>query len=140
MALHDALYWRFMMSPGSTDADPEARTAELTTMRTLLKQGLNVNERSEAAYDTPLHVAAEHNDEDAVSLLLEFGANVSLKNDLGDTALHIASEMASAAIVKRLLDHGASLTVLDANGQTPLDRASDETRPILAAAKQTSSK
>ena len=41
--------------------------------------------------NTPLHIAAEHNHDDGVSLLLANGANCNLKNDMGRTPLHLAS-------------------------------------------------
>lgn len=55
--------------------------------------------------------------------LLERGADVNAKNDIGYTALHFAAQEGHAAVAKLLLAKGAEVDALDVNGNTPLSNA-----------------
>ena len=59
---------------------------------------------------------------DAVTFLVESGANVNAANENGQTALHIAAQ-ASDGIVRYLAGHGADLEAKDKQGRTALDVA-----------------
>lgn len=55
----------------------------------LIKEGVFINQRGENGF-TPLHEAVDKNNKDMVLLLLEYGANKSIKNDLGEKPIDIA--------------------------------------------------
>jgi hypothetical protein len=60
---------------------------------------------------------------DAITLLLDSGADIRAFNDAGATALHLAVEGGSDAVVKLLAERGADLNLEDKSGRTPLDIA-----------------
>jgi hypothetical protein len=65
-------------------------------------------------------VAAKHGHEAAVRLLLEKGADVNAKFNIGATALHQAAGGGHKAVVETLL--GAHVSAKDKNGRTALGR------------------
>jgi len=76
--------------------------------------------------ETPLHIAAAHNQEACVGLLLEnlTQAGVNRRRPNGKTALHYAANNGSAKIVLALLVNGnADKTIVDDAGRSPLDLA-----------------
>jgi uncharacterized protein len=90
--------------PGTNEAD------SLTMLRHLLSEGLNVDATCQDG-DTPLHCAVINGSVAAVKLLLEHGADSSIKDAFGYTALNSACDLGHTAIVKLLLQHGADITV-----------------------------
>eukprot|EP01088_Endostelium_zonatum_P018538 TRINITY_DN598_c1_g2_i1.p1 TRINITY_DN598_c1_g2~~TRINITY_DN598_c1_g2_i1.p1 ORF type:complete len:341 (+),score=113.32 TRINITY_DN598_c1_g2_i1:38-1024(+) len=69
---------------------------------------------------SPLHLAVDRGHVQIVSLLLEFGANVNLREEQdGQTPLHYACVNDSEEIVKILLEHKANPTLPDFEGATP---------------------
>jgi len=77
-----------------------------------------------AAGDTPLHSAVQWGHEQTVKLLLSNGAEVDVKNHLGQSPLHYASVFRHKRIVDILLDSGADINAQDNDGHTPLRLAS----------------
>lgn len=75
------------------------------------------------AGETALHVAARAGRLTTVSVLLDWGANVKIKTNMGITALHSASAGGYTPIVLTLLDRGAELDALDLELCTPLHHA-----------------
>ncbi|KAF1814369.1 putative proteasome regulatory particle subunit [Eremomyces bilateralis CBS 781.70] len=61
--------------------------------------------------------------EDAVELLLQRGADVTMTNNNGQTALHFTASKNNLDIAKRLIAHKASARTKDKRGQLPLHRA-----------------
>lgn len=55
----------------------------------LLKHGAEVNAIQQGGW-TPLHEAALHGHEEMIKLLLEFGANKTIKKDNGEIPLDVA--------------------------------------------------
>ena len=80
--------------------------------------GDRVNSRR--AKDSPMHMAAELNDDETIKRLLGEGvnANIALKN--GTTPLHIAARNGQMRAATALLAGGANAAALDDNGETPL--------------------
>jgi ankyrin repeat protein len=85
----------------------------------IAKKSADVN-AAEADGSTPLLWAANLNDTDLVSRLLNAGANPNVRNQLGSTPLAEAAFSANTAMVKALLDAGADPNATCADGQTPL--------------------
>jgi ankyrin repeat protein len=74
--------------------------------------------------DTPLHVAVSNGRPDLVEMLLENGADVKAKNNVGDSALHFACmrnrKTGRKDIIWQLLLHGA-----DVNAQNNVNELED---------------
>lgn len=69
---------------------------------------------------TALHAAAEVGQLEAISVLVEAGADIEATSELLSTPLHLASSGGAADAAVALLDAGANLEVRDAAGCTPL--------------------
>ena len=89
-----------------------------------LSAGADINFRDEDG-GTPLHYAAEHNENPAViEALIAAGADLDARGEYGWTPLHVAaSENESPAVIAVLLLAGADASVRDAYGRRPADRA-----------------
>jgi ankyrin repeat protein len=96
-----------------------ARNADRGILRTLLKQGADVN-AADADGTTALHWASYRDDVESADLLIRAGAKVDAANDLGATALWAASLNGSSVMVRRLLQAGANPNVALLLGETPL--------------------
>ena len=68
---------------------------------------------------TSLLLAVENRQDAVVGLLLEFGANPNIADNLGWYPIHAASENGNVAIVTDLVKHGASANVRDENDVSP---------------------
>jgi ankyrin repeat protein len=62
---------------------------------------------------TPLSVAAEHGYLEIVMLLLEKGADVTVRNKDGWTLLNLAVNRGHIEVIELLLKEGADMTVID---------------------------
>jgi uncharacterized protein len=100
-----------------------ARTADAAALRTLIRQGADVNA---AAPDgtTALHWASYRDNVDIADLLIRAGAKIDAANDLGATPLWTASMNGSSTMVRRLLQAGAHPNLALLLGETPLMIAS----------------
>ncbi|KAJ5774761.1 hypothetical protein N7457_009657 [Penicillium paradoxum] len=72
---------------------------------------------------TALHIAAAHDREDIVQLLLSHNADVNAASDGGWTPLHNACDKGCESIVRILLGEGAQINAQLLNGVTPLHLA-----------------
>ena len=73
---------------------------------------------------TPLHVAAEREDEEEIlEVLLLSGCKVNARNKVGRTSLHVAAKLGKHEYLKILLDGGANPRVRDKFGMTALELA-----------------
>jgi ankyrin repeat protein len=92
----------------------------------------NIDIPSRAMNDTntgPLHVSAANGRTELARILLDRGADIDQKNDLGQTALHAAMGWYGAVdTVRLLLDAGAHIDATDAEGRTPLHLEAAEGR------------
>src|SRR5258706_10632755 len=88
-------------------------------VRTLLKQGVNVNTPA-ADGATALLWAAHWDDVETVDLLLKAGAKVDASDDHGVTPLAQACSNANVRMVTALLDAKANPNLAQTSGVTPL--------------------
>lgn len=72
---------------------------------------------------TLLHEAAQAGSERIVAMLLERGANVSVKGDWKETALFDAVRSGNADIVRMLIERNVDITARNIRGMTPLHAA-----------------
>lgn len=70
-----------------------------------------------------LVTAALCGDYDVVTRLVEAGADINVRDELGRTALMVAVDETYSGIVKYLLEHGAEPNISDNDGDSPLDVA-----------------
>ena len=122
----------------SSDAFYSAiRDNNLAQLQTLLKGGANPNVPDPRGGATPLMYAAVVGSVDAMSRLIDAGANVNAMNSAGATALMwSATDMAK---VRLLLGKGADPKIVAKSGKTALalaamsDRSGDIVRLLLAS-------
>ena len=109
-----------VVSASSTGVADAAKAGDVATLKTLLKQGADVN----AAHGdgmTALHWAASNGDAAMAQMLLSAGANIRATTRLGGiTALHIASQAGHAQVVAALIAGGADVNLATATGATAL--------------------
>lgn len=86
----------------------------------LLRKNADPNIWAEGKAFAPLHYAAMREDTDLLAVLLDAGAQVNAKGELGATPLHIAAAHGRASAVELLLTAGADITAQADNGSTPL--------------------
>lgn len=72
---------------------------------------------------TPLHFAAEENEEVALEEHISRGCEVNAVDERGNTALHVAARKGHVSIIKVLLRHRAEPDTRNRDGKLPLDLA-----------------
>src|SRR5229473_7529857 len=82
-------------APADVRVVEAAKHKDLTVLRALVRQGLNVN-APEADGATALHWAAHWGNVDMAQLLIRAGGNVNATTDLGVTPLILACETGDA--------------------------------------------
>jgi uncharacterized protein len=121
-----ALVAQAMLSaaPSSSPVADAAMRDDRDTLRTLLKQGADVN-AAQGDGMSALHWAAERGDAEMTEMLVYAGANVGAVTRIGQyTPLHLASRSGSEATVKALLNAGADVSARSTNsGVTALHLA-----------------
>ncbi len=68
---------------------------------------------------------------------LELGADITVRDELGNTALHRAAQRNSNPLISLLLSHGADLHAINAKGQKPVDMASPTVKSLLEQSMKT---
>lgn len=95
----------------------------------LIKKGAQVDKKISGMQLLKYMIGVD--DIKAVTMLIDYGANVNLKDDLGETPLHSACSLDKAAIAQILIEHGARLDIKNRTGQTPRDVAGPNTLVLL---------
>jgi ankyrin repeat protein len=96
-----------------------AKSGDKETVRSLLKQHVNVN-APEGDGATALSWAAYQDDLETADLLIAAGANVNAANDYADTPLMLACVNGSEGMVNKLLKAGANPNAATWTGETVL--------------------
>jgi ankyrin repeat protein len=117
-----ALYLSSLLhaAPGSSPVAEAAMQKDSGTVRSLLKQGADVN-AAQGDGMTALHWAASHGDAELAQMLMYAGANVKAATRInGYTPLFLASKYGHAAVIETLLKGGADPKAVSTTGSTPL--------------------
>jgi hypothetical protein len=102
----------------------------------LLEKGFEVNEKyciGSSHTSFPLHVACLAGCSDLISVLLENGADINIKDHHGNTPLHLALCKDARSTSLLFLQRGANITLKNSKGKTPLHLASFATWYRLVA-------
>lgn len=100
-----------------------AREGNELAVRNLVNRGVDINMTGGGTLDfSPLMWAAEENNIEMMTLLLEKGADPNLRNRRGMSALLLAAKNGHSDAIKLLLDKGADVDC-EAQGVTPLHAA-----------------
>ncbi len=120
--------------PGATPLWRAAKSSDVEAVRLLLGAGADSSMPSRDGI-TPLMVAAgqdwkidwsrgtEEQSVASITLLLEAGADVNLRNNRGEAALHGAADRGADTVVRFLVERGARLDLKDKSNRTPRDMA-----------------
>lgn len=94
---------------------------DLESVKTLLAEGADVDEKEAASGSSPLITAALFGNVQIAEVLINAGANIDAKNNDGSTALHTAAFLCHPAVVKLLLENGADKSLRNNGGSTALE-------------------
>lgn len=107
--------YRSLLSSAIQDDEPE-------TVRDLIANGANVNEREEDG-TTPMFAAVERGNFEIVRMLVEQGARVNARNDEKQTPLMRLDDDSPPELAEYLLNAGAKVNAVDKEGSTALMKA-----------------
>ena len=98
-----------------------ACSGDRSLLESAIKKGADINSRGQGGY-TALHWAAQENQKQAATLLLDAGAYVNARTgESGWTPLHIAAMKSNQDVGKILIDRGADLQAENKNNRkTPI--------------------
>jgi ankyrin repeat protein len=139
------------MNPYGIDAEliEASKENNLPEVGRLVRAGADVNAKDTFPYDnwTPLHSASDLGHSQVVKELLDHGADVDSKNNVGSTPLHFAAMEGHVAVVNELLSpndstsilgkrksRGANIDAKNMFGETPLHRASRRNHLVIVKA------
>lgn len=85
-----------------------------------IKKGAEIDAIGGELLSTPLHWATRQGHTQIIVILLQYGADASLRDGEGCSCLHIAAQCGHTAIVAYLIAKGQNVNTQDENGMTPL--------------------
>ncbi|RHY13369.1 hypothetical protein DYB37_004130 [Aphanomyces astaci] len=108
-----------------------AGSNDVVKLRSLIKEGIDVNMTAGPEGITALHAAAEKGHQRTVALLLENGAEVDRKTADRCTPLYYAAKKGHVEVAQFLIDSTAALEASSIDGTTPLMIAAQKGRPVM---------
>ncbi|XP_063882151.1 uncharacterized protein LOC135112104 [Scylla paramamosain] len=105
------------------------------TVDDCLREGASPNTLLPLALHWParasvLHRAAHHGHDLIVRLLLAAGADINIRDVVGNTSLHVAAQAGHNRVVKILLEWEAPMEAVSQSGMTPLHRAASKGKEL----------
>lgn len=98
------------------------QTGRKTTAEAMILDGFDVN-RIEGTHAPALIHAIKHERSEIAAMLLQYGANVNIRDQKGETPLHIAVKMHMNELIHLLMRYGADSSQRDIQGIDPLELA-----------------
>lgn len=124
-------------SPNQTDEDNAttgmhvaAAAGNLQIMAILYKAGADINARDNVG-DSPLDLAAEHDQFEAAKLLIEMKARINDQDKNGMTALMFAAKAGDVEMVRYMLQAGANAKTTDYTGRDAAGWALESHRAMV---------
>lgn len=114
------------------------RNRNIESIRALLSQGVDVNEKEDDKYGrTPLHAAVVVRSKEIVELLIDAKADLNVIDNAGKTAYQCALDDRYSDLTRYFVEAGADVNAKNFRGQTPLHLAVanndlDTTRYLLS--------
>lgn len=105
---------------GETALIVAARARQIGAVRILVQRRANLSHRDRGDVSVLMHASETINNADVVKSLLDLGADVNARDELGRTALTIAAAAGARTSVRVLLDHGASIDHATSDDETAL--------------------
>jgi ankyrin repeat protein len=98
-----------------------ARNNKVVLLKCLVTLGINVNIQHECyGNNTALHTAAINGSVEVFKLLLDNGADVTIKNSFNTTILHCAVLSGNLEIINLILENRVNINAQDDHGNTAL--------------------
>ena len=111
----------------------------IEVVRQHIAAGTDINQKDPMSGSTPLITASSFGKEKIAKVLIDAGADLSLKNNDGASALHTAAFFGRVEIVQLLLDAGADKSITNNFGATPRETVMgsfEELKPIYEMLQQ----
>jgi ankyrin repeat protein len=115
---------------GATPLLHAVRGGQQEALMLLLARGAKLTEQL-ADEKGAIHVAATHDGEALIPVLVKLGLSVDAVDDAGRTPLHLAADRHCPEVITALVAAGASVNREDRSGMTPLDHAVMGSDPLV---------
>ncbi len=96
-----------------------AQHNQFKAIQRCINAGIDINKRSDWSYATPLHLALSVGAHEMVEVLVAAGADLTLRDCIGNTPLHAAAMWGDLRTVALLVEVGADASARNADDMTP---------------------
>ncbi|HHA2730788.1 TPA: ankyrin repeat domain-containing protein [Stenotrophomonas maltophilia] len=96
-----------------------AQHNQFKAIQRCINAGIDINKRSDWSYATPLHLALSVGAHETVEVLVAAGADLTLRDCIGNTPLHAAAMWGDLRTVALLVEAGADASARNADDMTP---------------------
>lgn len=110
----------FGMKPDVSSLKDAIENDKINQISQIIKGGVSVNSKIDDEGNTPLYYAITKGKWDAVTLLMELGADVNAKNENGNTPLMLALELGEDSLLPEFLKYGAKINQVNNQGNSAL--------------------
>ena len=127
--LEQAITTKFESRPADAIKGISTALTSLTSMSDTMSDGRDMRRRAADSGNTAEFAPLRPQEAAIVRLLIERGADLEARTELGYTALSSAASSGKPELVTLLLDTGALIEAEDLDGKTPLMLAAEECKP-----------